>query len=265
MAEQPADSALKAELSASLNDLSNRFSDLGRQTEAQEATQEATSVTRPIRDSGECPDPFELPYGAPHDQISSSSPPRPLAASGIVVSLDATTHLGWLSDHILVTCQVGKPNMSPCNITVPQGPSASQPGDELNTVSIAGEADISRSQPSDPTKLRRKVVIDDFEMMCVIGKGCAGKVLLVRHKSTAKFYALKVITKGHVLAHQELQHTLTEQAVLKRMSAERMNPFVVKLWWSFHDKKNLFLVMVSLAAQLSCCLLTDYLGFPSWR
>ncbi|KIY50513.1 kinase-like protein [Fistulina hepatica ATCC 64428] len=89
----------------------------------------------------------------------------------------------------------------------------------------------------------RKVVIDDFEMMRVLGKGCAGKVLLVKHRSTSELYALKAITKRHVLAHQELQHTLTEQAVLKRMAAADKDPFVVKLWWSFHDKENLFLVM----------------------
>ncbi|KAJ7762342.1 kinase-like protein [Mycena maculata] len=94
-----------------------------------------------------------------------------------------------------------------------------------------------------PRKSTRKVVIDDFEMMRVLGKGCAGKVLLVKHKTSSALYALKAITKRHVLAHQELQHTLTEQAVLKRMAAEGADPFVVKLWWSFHDKENLFLVM----------------------
>ncbi|KAJ3784045.1 hypothetical protein GGU10DRAFT_359097 [Lentinula aff. detonsa] len=103
-------------------------------------------------------------------------------------------------------------------------------------------------------KSQRKVCVDDFEMLRVLGKGCAGKVLLVRHKATSDLYAMKAITKRHVLAHQELQHTLTEQAVLKRMAAVDENgqanpngvvkdPFVVKLWWSFHDKENLFLVM----------------------
>ena len=102
----------------------------------------------------------------------------------------------------------------------------------------------SAAVPKEPKKSQRKVVIDDFEMMRVLGKGCAGKVLLVRHKQTSDLFALKAITKRHVLAHQELQHTLTEQAVLKRMAAESRDPFVVKLWWSFHDKENLFLVMV---------------------
>ena len=92
-------------------------------------------------------------------------------------------------------------------------------------------------------KRSKKVAIDDFEMMRVLGKGCAGKVLLVRHKPTTDLFALKAITKRHVLAHQELQHTLTEQAVLKRMAAEGKDPFVVKLWWSFHDREHLFLVM----------------------
>ncbi|KNZ76335.1 RAC family serine/threonine-protein kinase like protein [Termitomyces sp. J132] len=127
---------------------------------------------------------------------------------------------------------------------------SSQTGDESSASTTGGS--VRRSQrkkrsrstmPKEPRKSQRKVVIDDFEMLRVLGKGCAGKVLLVRHKTTSDLYALKAITKRHVLAHQELQHTLTEQAVLKRMSAGSKDPFVVKLWWSFHDKENLFLVM----------------------
>ena len=109
--------------------------------------------------------------------------------------------------------------------------------------STAGGA-ASQAPTPGGTLSQRKVQVGDFEMMRVLGKGCAGKVLLVRYKSSADLYALKAITKRHVLAHQELQHTLTEQAVLKRMAAEGTDPFVVKLWWSFHDKENLFLVMV---------------------
>ncbi|KAJ3551441.1 hypothetical protein NP233_g13081 [Leucocoprinus birnbaumii] len=123
---------------------------------------------------------------------------------------------------------------------------SSATGDE-SSVSISNNrkkrSKSATKKYKEPKKSQRKVVIDDFEMMRVLGKGCAGKVLLVRQKATQELYALKAITKRHVLAHQELQHTLTEQAVLKRMAAEGKDPFVVKLWWSFHDKENLFLVM----------------------
>ncbi|EJF67402.1 hypothetical protein BD309DRAFT_874804 [Dichomitus squalens] len=124
---------------------------------------------------------------------------------------------------------------------------ASQTGDDSSiSTTERRSARKKRAKSKDPNsekKSQRKVVIDDFEMMRVLGKGCAGKVLLVRHKPSQDVYALKAITKRHVLAHQELQHTLTEQAVLKRMAAENTDPFVVKLWWSFHDRENLFLVM----------------------
>lgn len=128
-----------------------------------------------------------------------------------------------------------------------QDGTSSATGDESSISTAARRARKKRSQSSDPNrkkKAQRKAIIDDFEMMRVLGKGCAGKVLLVRHKMSSDLYALKAITKRHVLAHQELQHTLTEQAVLKRMAKEAKDPFVVKLWWSFHDKENLFLVMV---------------------
>ncbi|KAE8204927.1 hypothetical protein CF328_g791 [Tilletia controversa] len=106
------------------------------------------------------------------------------------------------------------------------------------------------------TSPKKKATVDDFEMIRVLGKGCAGKVLLVRHHETSRLFAMKSIHKRHVLAHQELQHTLTEQAVLKRMAREVNDPFVVRLWWSFHDKYNLYLVMDfhpggDLATQLS--------------
>ncbi|KAJ7292702.1 kinase-like protein [Mycena rebaudengoi] len=133
--------------------------------------------------------------------------------------------------------------------TDPEEMTSSQTGEtDDSSISTTGHATQPKKRASKkkllgPRKSTRKVVIDDFEMMRVLGKGCAGKVLLVKHKTTADLYALKAITKRHVLAHQELQHTLTEQAVLKRMAAESKDPFVVKLWWSFHDKENLFLVM----------------------
>ena len=75
----------------------------------------------------------------------------------------------------------------------------------------------------------RKVQVSHFEMMHMLSKGCVGKVLLICHKSSTDLYALKAIIKQHVLVHQELQHTLTEQVVLCHMAAEGSDPFVVKL------------------------------------
>ncbi|KAB5593215.1 Serine/Threonine kinase catalytic domain containing protein [Ceratobasidium theobromae] len=149
------------------------------------------------------------------------------------------------STHALPTPGATPPDPRPENrLSTGSDVFANASGSEHDNVfgAFATETDPDPKSKSDK-KPARKVVVDDFEMMRVLGKGCAGKVLLVRHRATTELYALKAITKRHVLAHQELQHTLTEQAVLKRMAREARDPFVVKLWWSFHDKENLFLVM----------------------
>uniref|UniRef100_V5GFZ5 non-specific serine/threonine protein kinase n=1 Tax=Kalmanozyma brasiliensis (strain GHG001) TaxID=1365824 RepID=V5GFZ5_KALBG len=138
---------------------------------------------------------------------------------------------------------------------IPEEKDAEDSEDAANGKS-EGAAKLSGSRSQRRRKGSNKVTVDDFEMIRVLGKGCAGKVLLVRHASSRGLYAMKSIHKRHVLAHQELQHTLTEQAVLKRMAKDVLDPFVVRLWWSFHDRNNLYLVMDfhpggDLATQLS--------------
>ncbi|KAF8814461.1 hypothetical protein BYT27DRAFT_7250038 [Phlegmacium glaucopus] len=193
------------------------------------------------------------------DGLSPTTPSSPTDAiqEGTAPSTPITPDLPQSRMHRSQSCDPHKFSRLPRTYTSSspsQNGTESQTGDESSS-SAAKNGQRRRSSarkkrsassaavPKEPRKSQRKVVIDDFEMMRVLGKGCAGKVLLVRHKQTSDLFALKAITKRHVLAHQELQHTLTEQAVLKRMAAESRDPFVVKLWWSFHDKENLFLVM----------------------
>ena len=89
-----------------------------------------------------------------------------------------------------------------------------------------------------------KMKVSDLEMVCVLGIGSKGKVLLAREKPGSNFYALKVIAKRRILAEDTPEYTLTECAVLRLMAVERMNPFVIKLRRSFHDKESLYMAMV---------------------
>ncbi|KAH9968277.1 kinase-like domain-containing protein, partial [Russula dissimulans] len=94
-----------------------------------------------------------------------------------------------------------------------------------------------------PPEAVPSVRVTDFEMVCVLGIGSKGKVLLAHRKGPSGVYALKVIAKRRVLAYQEPQHTLTEQAVLRRMASEGTNSSVVKLLLSFHDEDNLYMAL----------------------
>ncbi|GAA5938253.1 AGC family serine/threonine-protein kinase [Sporobolomyces koalae] len=102
---------------------------------------------------------------------------------------------------------------------------------------------LSRTSGISIEKRSKGVTIDAFEIKRVLGKGCAGKVLLVKLKGSDKHFALKAITKRHVLAHRELEHTRTEQSVLKTCGRDKSNPFVVQLHYSFHDRDTLYLAL----------------------
>lgn len=43
-----------------------------------------------------------------------------------------------------------------------------------------------------------KVVIGDFQLLKILGKGSFGKVMLVEHQETKKLYAMKVLLKSSI-------------------------------------------------------------------
>ena len=69
----------------------------------------------------------------------------------------------------------------------------------------------------------RKITLDDFEFLKVLGKGTFGKVILCREKATQLLYAIKVLKKEVIIAKDEVAHTLTENRVLRNTK----HPFLI--------------------------------------
>ncbi|EEY64137.1 protein kinase, putative [Phytophthora infestans T30-4] len=84
-----------------------------------------------------------------------------------------------------------------------------------------------------------RVSIRDFHIVKPISKGAFGKVYLARKKTTGDQYAIKVLAREHLLRKKQIQQIETERNIL----ASVVSPFVVKLFWTFQTKRNLFLVM----------------------
>uniref|UniRef100_A0A1A9WTD1 non-specific serine/threonine protein kinase n=1 Tax=Glossina brevipalpis TaxID=37001 RepID=A0A1A9WTD1_9MUSC len=87
---------------------------------------------------------------------------------------------------------------------------------------------------------RAKMDKSMFVKIKPIGVGAFGEVTLVRKIDTTNhLYAMKTLRKADVLKRNQVAHVKAERDIL----AEADNNWVVKLYYSFQDKDNLYFVM----------------------
>lgn len=86
---------------------------------------------------------------------------------------------------------------------------------------------------------RKKVTLENFEFIKMLGKGTFGKVILCREKGTGHLFAIKILKKEVIIAKDEVAHTLTENRVLQTTN----HPFLIALKYSFQTAERLCFVM----------------------
>lgn len=104
-----------------------------------------------------------------------------------------------------------------------------RPSSSLSTVSSTVSSSTSRNIPS----------IKDFEIVKAISKGAFGSVYLAKKRSTGDYFAIKVLKKSDMIAKNQVTNVKAERMILSRLDS----PFVVKLYYSFQSRENLYLVM----------------------
>uniref|UniRef100_A0A8C0GIZ4 Serine/threonine-protein kinase sax-1 n=1 Tax=Chelonoidis abingdonii TaxID=106734 RepID=A0A8C0GIZ4_CHEAB len=86
---------------------------------------------------------------------------------------------------------------------------------------------------------RTRLGLEDFESLKVIGRGAFGEVRLVQKKDTGHVYAMKILRKADMLEKEQVGHIRAERDIL----VEADSLWVVKMFYSFQDKLNLYLIM----------------------
>lgn len=84
-----------------------------------------------------------------------------------------------------------------------------------------------------------KYSLADFEILRTLGTGSFGRVHLVQSRHNQRFYAVKVLKKAQVVKMKQVEHTNDE----RKMLGEVKHPFLITLWGTFQDSRNLYMVM----------------------
>lgn len=108
------------------------------------------------------------------------------------------------------------------------------------------QAALGISQPTSairqtPTirQTKGKYSLGDFALKRTLGTGSFGRVHLVQSNHNQRYYAIKVLKKQQVVKMKQVEHTNDERRMLQKCK----HPFLVTLWGTFQDSKNLYMVM----------------------
>ncbi|KAG2305098.1 hypothetical protein Bca52824_033749 [Brassica carinata] len=96
-----------------------------------------------------------------------------------------------------------------------------------------------RSLRTRSVHLRDRISIDDFEEIKEISRGAYGRVLLAKKRTTGDIFAIKVLKKSDMIRKNAVERILAERDILINVH----NPFVVRFFYSFTCRENLYLVM----------------------
>ncbi|ETW83280.1 camp-dependent kinase-like protein [Heterobasidion irregulare TC 32-1] len=92
---------------------------------------------------------------------------------------------------------------------------------------------------SEPIDLDGAVNLYHFDLHRAIGKGAFGKVRVIEHKRTKKFYALKYINKQQCIRQKAVANVIQERRLLEEID----HPFIVNLRYAFQDDDNCFFAL----------------------
>lgn len=81
--------------------------------------------------------------------------------------------------------------------------------------------------------------LQDWDTIATVGTGTFGRVNLVKEKTGRQYCALKIMSIPDVIRLKQEQHVQNEKAVLKEIN----HPFLIKLLWTGHDNRFLYMLM----------------------
>ncbi|KAJ3411713.1 hypothetical protein HDV05_001823 [Chytridiales sp. JEL 0842] len=129
----------------------------------------------------------------------------------------------------------GKTMMASAGIS----PGVPPPGGHSFGGSVVSSPLLPPSIPSSQIPGRSYPSIKDYDIIKPISKGAYGSVYLAKKRLTGHYYAIKVLRKSDMVAKNQVMNIKAERMILMQLDS----PYVVKLYFTFQSKENLYLVM----------------------
>ena len=98
---------------------------------------------------------------------------------------------------------------------------------------------IGSESMGETKKCRGPIVLEDFQVKAVLGRGGYGKVLHVFNTKTNQYYAMKVLKKDEIVRRRQVSRTKVERLILERAKF----PFITTLYYAYQTPCRLYLVM----------------------
>ncbi|XP_065162846.1 cAMP-dependent protein kinase catalytic subunit 1-like [Atheta coriaria] len=86
---------------------------------------------------------------------------------------------------------------------------------------------------------KHTVGIADFELICKLGSGAFGNVVLSRYTPKNTYHAIKILKKAHIIKSKQLEHTKNEKRILLICK----HPNLMKMDYFAIDKANLYFIL----------------------
>tara|TARA_B100000780_G_C21092183_1_gene440240 strand:+ start:41 stop:1687 length:1647 start_codon:yes stop_codon:yes gene_type:complete len=88
-------------------------------------------------------------------------------------------------------------------------------------------------------KFRKEINMDSLDVMRTLGEGAFGRVRLVKNKESDTMYALKYLSKQHIMKNQSQSHVINERNIMMMID----NPFVLKLHNTYQDTRYVYFLV----------------------
>ena len=86
---------------------------------------------------------------------------------------------------------------------------------------------------------KKGAILEDFEILKLIGVGTFGKVYLTQNILTNKLYAMKCIRKDLIIEHDQLNNISREKDILWKVN----HPFLINMDYVFQDFFRIYFIM----------------------